>query len=42
MEENLNVFGFELSAREAASIDALDRGNSGRIGPDPDTFDQIP
>jgi 2,5-diketo-D-gluconate reductase A len=39
MEENINVFDFELSAEEAASIDALDKGQSGRIGPDPDTFD---
>lgn len=38
MEENIDVFDFELSAEEAASIDALDRGPSGRIGPDPDTF----
>ena len=39
MEENFTVFDFELSAEEAASIDALDKGQSGRIGPDPDTFD---
>jgi 2,5-diketo-D-gluconate reductase A len=34
--ENLDVFGFELTAEDIAAIDALDRG--GRIGPDPDTF----
>jgi diketogulonate reductase-like aldo/keto reductase len=33
---NLDVFDFELSAGEIASIDALDKGE--RIGPDPDTF----
>ena len=34
--ENFDVFGFELSGEEMASIEALDRG--GRIGPDPNTF----
>jgi diketogulonate reductase-like aldo/keto reductase len=34
--ENLDVFGFDLTAEDIAAIDALDRG--GRIGPDPDTF----
>ncbi|MGO4296351.1 aldo/keto reductase [Glutamicibacter sp. MCAF14] len=33
---NLDLFGFELSSDELASIDALDR--DGRTGPDPDTF----
>ena len=42
MEENLNVFDFELSAQDVASIDALDKGESGRIGPNPDTFAWIP
>ena len=34
--ENFDVFGFELSEEEMASIEALDAGE--RIGPDPDTF----
>lgn len=34
--QNLDLFGFELSAEELAAIDALDRG--GRTGPDPDSF----
>ena len=34
MEENFDVFGFELSAGEMAAIDALDRGQ--RVGSDPD------
>jgi 2,5-diketo-D-gluconate reductase A len=34
--ENLDVFGFTLSAEEMAAISALDAGT--RIGPDPDTF----
>jgi 2,5-diketo-D-gluconate reductase A len=39
MEENLHVFDFELSAEEIASIDALDKGESGRVGPNPDTYE---
>lgn len=42
MQENINVFDFELSVQNVASIDALAKGNRGRIGPDPDIFDGIP
>jgi 2,5-diketo-D-gluconate reductase A len=35
MEENFDVFGFELSGDELAAIDAIDRGQ--RVGGDPDT-----
>jgi 2,5-diketo-D-gluconate reductase A len=42
MEENIKVFDFELSAEEVTAIDALDKGEGGRIGPNPDTFDWIP
>jgi 2,5-diketo-D-gluconate reductase A len=35
MEENFDVFGFELGETELAAIDALDRGQ--RVGSDPDT-----
>lgn len=41
MQENLAVFNFELSAEEIASIDALDKGKSGRAGPNPDTYEGI-
>lgn len=41
MVENLNVFDFELSAEEVAEIDALDKGEAGRMGPNPDTYDTI-
>jgi 2,5-diketo-D-gluconate reductase A len=34
MEENFDVFGFELTADELAAIDAIDRGQ--RVGTDPD------
>ncbi|HEY9289830.1 MAG TPA: aldo/keto reductase [Microlunatus sp.] len=36
IEENFQVFDFELTADDLAAIDALDAGN--RTGPDPDTF----
>ena len=42
MEENRNVFDFELSPEEIATIDALDKGDGGRLGPNPDTFEWIP
>jgi 2,5-diketo-D-gluconate reductase A len=42
MQENFDLFDFELSPEEMASIDALDQGESGRIGGNPDTWDWIP
>jgi 2,5-diketo-D-gluconate reductase A len=36
IEENFNVFDFELSAAEMQAIEELDAGD--RTGPDPDTF----
>jgi 2,5-diketo-D-gluconate reductase A len=42
MAENFELFDFELSADEVASIDGLDEGETGRIGPHPDTFAWIP
>jgi 2,5-diketo-D-gluconate reductase A len=38
MAENRAVFDFELTLEEIATIDALDRGADGRVGPDPDTY----
>ncbi|MYS83090.1 aldo/keto reductase [Embleya scabrispora] len=38
IRENFEVFDFELTTAELDAINALDRG--GRIGPDPDTFNQ--
>jgi diketogulonate reductase-like aldo/keto reductase len=35
--ENADLFGFELSPNEIASINTMDRGD--RVGPDPDNFD---
>ena len=37
IEENFDVFDFELSAADLEAIEALDAGN--RLGPDPDHFD---
>jgi 2,5-diketo-D-gluconate reductase A len=37
MAENLDIFDFELSDDELAAITALDKGDAGRKGSDPDT-----
>ena len=42
MRENFDIFDFTLTDEEVASIAALDQGESGRTGPNPDTFDWIP
>ncbi|WP_189819924.1 aldo/keto reductase [Streptomyces olivaceoviridis] len=42
MVENLGATEFVLSPEERAAIDALDRGESGRTGPHPDTLDIVP
>jgi 2,5-diketo-D-gluconate reductase A len=42
MQENFELFDFELSADQMGALDALDRGEDGRLGPNPDTFDYIP
>jgi 2,5-diketo-D-gluconate reductase A len=39
IRENFNIFDFELSSEEVATISALNRNE--RTGPDPDTFDMI-
>lgn len=42
IEENFNIFDFELHADHIQQIDGLDKGESGRNGPSPDEFDYIP
>ena len=42
MTENIRIFDFALADEEMAAIDALDRGEDGRIGPNPDKFDWVP
>ena len=40
--ENIAIFDFELDADAMARIDALDRGEDGRNGPNPDEFAYVP
>jgi 2,5-diketo-D-gluconate reductase A len=40
IEENIEIFGFELSGEDVEAISALNRNE--RTGPDPDQFDYIP
>ncbi len=40
--ENFQLFDFELDDADAEAIAALNRGEDGRTGPNPDTFDYIP
>ena len=42
MRENFELFDFELDAGQVQRIDALDRGEDGRIGPNPDRFAFVP
>jgi 2,5-diketo-D-gluconate reductase A len=41
MEENFALFDFELTDDDLATIAGLDRGESGRTGPNPNTMDMI-
>ena len=38
MQENFELFDFELEPRDHEAIDALERGEEGRTGPHPDSF----
>ncbi|MBO3457687.1 aldo/keto reductase [Aetokthonos hydrillicola Thurmond2011] len=42
MKENFDLFDFELDPSDIETISKLDKGEHGRIGPNPDTFDYIP
>ncbi|NYG54506.1 aldo/keto reductase [Nocardioides perillae] len=42
MRQNFEIFDFELSADEVDRISGLDRGEDGRTGPHPATFDYVP
>jgi 2,5-diketo-D-gluconate reductase A len=42
IEENFALFDFELSEHDVDALTALDKGEDGRTGPNPDTFDYIP
>jgi 2,5-diketo-D-gluconate reductase A len=40
IQENFEIFDFELSSEDMTDITTLDKGH--RTGPDPDTFDYVP
>jgi 2,5-diketo-D-gluconate reductase A len=42
MRSNFELFDFELGNSDMDAISALDQGQSGRTGPNPDTFDYVP
>lgn len=42
VKSNFEIFDFELADDDMASITGLDRGENGRTGAHPDTFDYIP
>jgi 2,5-diketo-D-gluconate reductase A len=42
IRENFEIFDFSLDDRDMAAIDALNQGEAGRFGPNPDEFDYIP
>ena len=42
MQENLGLFDVELEPQQMTAISGLDRGEDGRMGPNPDTFDYVP
>jgi 2,5-diketo-D-gluconate reductase A len=41
MAENINVFDFDLSSEQMSTIDALDKGEAGRVGPNPDIYEGV-
>ena len=42
IQENFEIFDFELSDEDMASISALDKGEKGRTGSNPDVFAYVP
>jgi 2,5-diketo-D-gluconate reductase A len=42
IRENIALFDFELDQADTRAIDALDKGEAGRDGPNPDTFAYVP
>ncbi len=42
MRENFALFDFELEGSDVDAVSALDKGEDGRSGPNPDVFDYIP
>jgi 2,5-diketo-D-gluconate reductase A len=42
IKENFELFDFQLEPEDVEKIDALDRGEAGRDGPNPDSFAYVP
>jgi 2,5-diketo-D-gluconate reductase A len=42
MRSNFELFDFELDDSDMDALSALDKGEAGRTGPNPDVFDRIP
>ncbi|GAA3569689.1 aldo/keto reductase [Microlunatus spumicola] len=42
IKANAEIFDFSLTDEDMAMISGLDKGEAGRTGPNPDTFDMIP
>jgi 2,5-diketo-D-gluconate reductase A len=42
MKSNFEIFDFDLDGSEMDAISALDKGEPGRHGPNPDTFSYVP
>ena len=42
IKENFELFDFQLEPGDTEKIDALNRGEAGRDGPNPSTFDYVP
>ena len=42
MKENFEIFDFALDDAQMKALSGLDRGEAGRTGPNPDTFDYVP
>jgi 2,5-diketo-D-gluconate reductase A len=42
MQENFDIFDFELNSTDMEEISDLHQGEDGRTGPHPDTFDKVP
>ena len=42
MQENFEIFDFELTDDDMTAISALDKGEEGRTGAHPDKFAHIP
>jgi len=42
VKENFELFDFELSGADVDALSDLNKGEDGRTGPNPDTFDYVP